>query len=84
MQHKADIEVDEFVRKIKLLFIKHTRFIYGLLLTKRKFEDMVPYFPSLFSHRVTGRKLMEDYAYIGLDFFPCKHCEEKVILEREW
>lgn len=69
LKHKAEIEVDEFVRRIQLLFIKHTRFIYGLLLTKRKFEDIVPYFPSLFSCGVTGRKLMEDYAYIGLDFF---------------
>ena len=34
LKHKAEIEVDEFVRRIKLLFIKHTRFIYGLLLTK--------------------------------------------------
>lgn len=25
---------------------------------------------------------MEDYVYIGLDFFPCKYCGKKVILRK--
>lgn len=81
MKHKAEIEVNEFVRRLKLLFKKYTRFIYGLLFTKRN-EDVVPCFPTLFNCRVTGRKLMEDYVYIGLDFFPRKYCEKKVILRK--
>lgn len=68
LKHKAEIEVNEFVGRIKLLFIRNTRFIYGLLFTKKN-EDVVPCFHTLFNCRVTGRKLMEDYVYIGLDFF---------------